>query len=97
MCLSTPFATSCPCSIRPCPLSASLNYVHLEGGTIGCLVNGAGLAMATMDLIHYKGGEPAVFLDCGGGASEAQVQKAFEIMNSDPYVKAIFVNILEVL
>ena len=57
------------------------------------MVNGAGLAMATMDLIHYKGGEPAVFLDCGGGASEAQVQKAFEIMNSDPFVKAIFVNI----
>ena len=80
----------------PCEADAEkydLNYVHLDGGSIGCMVNGAGLAMATMDLIHYKGGEPAVFLDCGGGASEAQVQKAFEIMNSDPYVKAIFVNI----
>lgn len=80
----------------PCEADAEkydLNYVHLEGGWIGCLVNGAGLAMATMDLIHYKGGEPAVFLDCGGGASEAQVQKAFEIMNMDPYVKVMFVNI----
>lgn len=80
----------------PCEADAEeydLNYVHLEGGSIGCMVNGAGLAMATIDLIHYKGGEPAVFLDCGGGASEGQVQKAFEIMNSDPYVKVIFVNI----
>eukprot|EP00977_Amphora_coffeiformis_P010266 scaffold2383_cov161-Amphora_coffeaeformis.AAC.22 len=80
----------------PCEADAEkydLNYVHLEGGSIGCMVNGAGLAMATMDLIHHKGGEPAVFLDCGGGASEAQVQKAFEILNSDKYVKAIFVNI----
>ena len=69
-----------------------LTYVGLDG-TIGCMVNGAGLAMATMDMIQLKGGTPANFLDVGGGANETQVQKAFEILNSDPRVKAILVNI----
>lgn len=62
-------------------------------GNIGCMVNGAGLAMATMDIIKLKGGEPANFLDVGGGASEQQVQKAFELLNADKQVRAIFVNI----
>jgi succinyl-CoA synthetase beta subunit len=69
-----------------------LNYIGLFGN-IGCMVNGAGLAMATMDIIQLKGGSPANFLDVGGGASEQQVQKAFEILNADPSVKAILVNI----
>ena len=69
-----------------------LNYIGLDG-TIGCMVNGAGLAMATMDIIQLKGGSPANFLDVGGGANEEQVQKAFEILNADPRVKAILVNI----
>ena len=69
-----------------------LNYIGLDG-TIGCMVNGAGLAMSTMDIIQLKGGSPANFLDVGGGANEKQVQKAFEILNSDPHVKAILVNI----
>eukprot|EP00540_Astrosyne_radiata_P010322 CAMPEP_0116836236 /NCGR_PEP_ID=MMETSP0418-20121206/7984_1 /TAXON_ID=1158023 /ORGANISM="Astrosyne radiata, Strain 13vi08-1A" /LENGTH=439 /DNA_ID=CAMNT_0004465983 /DNA_START=61 /DNA_END=1380 /DNA_ORIENTATION=+ len=69
-----------------------LNYIGLDG-TIGCMVNGAGLAMATMDIIQLKGGSPANFLDVGGGANETQVQKAFEILNADPRVKAILVNI----
>lgn len=69
-----------------------LNYIGLQG-TIGCMVNGAGLAMSTMDIIQLKGGSPANFLDVGGGANETQVQKAFEILNSDPAVKAILVNI----
>jgi succinyl-CoA synthetase beta subunit len=69
-----------------------LNYIGLDG-SIGCMVNGAGLAMSTMDIIQLKGGSPANFLDVGGGASETQVQKAFEILNSDPQVKAILVNI----
>jgi succinyl-CoA synthetase beta subunit len=69
-----------------------LNYIGLEGN-IGCMVNGAGLAMSTMDIIQLKGGSPANFLDVGGGANEKQVQKAFEILNSDPHVKAILVNI----
>jgi len=69
-----------------------LAYVGLDG-TIGCLVNGAGLAMATMDIIHYYGGEPANFLDVGGGATEEQVAKGFQIILSDPHVKTIFVNI----
>jgi succinyl-CoA synthetase beta subunit len=69
-----------------------LNYIGLDG-TIGCMVNGAGLAMATMDIIQLKGGSPANFLDVGGGANEQQVQKAFEILNADPRVKAILVNI----
>lgn len=69
-----------------------LNYIGLTGN-IGCMVNGAGLAMATMDIIKLKGGDPANFLDVGGGASESQVQKAFELLNADPNVKAILVNI----
>lgn len=69
-----------------------LNYIGLDG-TIGCMVNGAGLAMSTMDIIQLKGGSPANFLDVGGGANEEQVQKAFELLNSDPMVKAILVNI----
>ena len=69
-----------------------LNYIGLDG-SIGCLVNGAGLAMATMDIIKLRGGEPANFLDVGGGASAAQVQKAFEILNADSKVKAVLVNI----
>jgi succinyl-CoA synthetase beta subunit len=71
---------------------ADLNYIGLSGN-IGCMVNGAGLAMATMDIIKLKGGDPANFLDVGGGASESQVQKAFELLNSDKQVKTILVNI----
>jgi succinyl-CoA synthetase beta subunit len=69
-----------------------LNYIGLTGN-IGCMVNGAGLAMATMDIIKLKGGDPANFLDVGGGASESQVQKAFELLNADKQVKTILVNI----
>jgi len=72
--------------------SYDLNYIGLDGN-IGCMVNGAGLAMSTMDIIQLKGGSPANFLDVGGGATETQVQKAFEILNSDPKVEAILVNI----
>lgn len=71
---------------------AGLNYIKLDG-TIGCLVNGAGLAMATMDTIKHVGGEPANFLDVGGGATADQVTKAFEIITGDENVKGIFVNI----
>jgi succinyl-CoA synthetase beta subunit len=71
---------------------AGLSYISLEGN-IGCLVNGAGLAMATMDIIQLHGGLPANFLDVGGGASKETVQKAFRIILSDPHVKAILVNI----
>ena len=70
----------------------SLNYIGLDGN-IACLVNGAGLAMATMDIIKYAGGMPANFLDVGGGASEEQVTEAFKILVSDQKVKAILVNI----
>jgi succinyl-CoA synthetase beta subunit len=69
-----------------------LNYIKLDG-TVGCMVNGAGLAMATMDIIKLTGGSPANFLDVGGGASEEQVKNAFRILLSDPNVKAVFVNI----
>lgn len=69
-----------------------LNYIGLDGN-IGCMVNGAGLAMSTMDIIQLMGGSPANFLDVGGGANEDQVQKAFEILNSDDKVQAILVNI----
>ncbi|RMF39622.1 MAG: ADP-forming succinate--CoA ligase subunit beta [Planctomycetota bacterium] len=72
--------------------NAGLSYVKLDGN-IGCLVNGAGLAMATMDIIKYYGGEPANFLDVGGGATTEQVVEAFHIILSDPNVKAILVNI----
>jgi succinyl-CoA synthetase beta subunit len=71
---------------------AGLSYINLDGN-IGCLVNGAGLAMATMDTIKHVGGEPANFLDVGGGASAEQVAKAFTIITKDPKVKGIFVNI----
>ncbi|HEU4705354.1 MAG TPA: ADP-forming succinate--CoA ligase subunit beta [Sphingomicrobium sp.] len=70
----------------------SLNYIGLDGN-IACLVNGAGLAMATMDIIKYAGGEPANFLDVGGGASKEKVTAAFKIILSDPSVKGILVNI----
>ena len=69
-----------------------LNYIKLDG-TVGCMVNGAGLAMATMDIIKLCGGSPANFLDVGGGASEEQVKNAFRILLSDPNVKGVFVNI----
>jgi succinyl-CoA synthetase beta subunit len=69
-----------------------LNYIGLTGN-IGCMVNGAGLAMATMDIIKLKGGDPANFLDVGGGANEKQVQKAFELLNADKSVRCILVNI----
>ena len=71
---------------------AGLSYVKLDGN-IGCLVNGAGLAMSTMDIIQHYGGEPANFLDVGGGATKDQVTKAFRIILTDPNVKGIFVNI----
>ena len=71
---------------------AGLSYISLTG-TIGCLVNGAGLAMSTMDIIKYHGGKPANFLDVGGGANEEQVTEAFRILLSDPRVKAVLVNI----
>src|SRR5208337_5284038 len=70
----------------------NLNYIKLDGN-IACLVNGAGLAMATMDIIKHYGGEPANFLDVGGGASKEQVTAAFGIILSDPSVKGILVNI----
>jgi succinyl-CoA synthetase beta subunit len=69
-----------------------LNYIKLDG-TVGCMVNGAGLAMATMDIIQHSGASPANFLDVGGGASEEQVKNAFRILLSDPNVKAVFINI----
>ncbi len=69
-----------------------LNYIKLDGN-IGCMVNGAGLAMATMDIIKFYGGEPANFLDVGGGTSEERVKEAFNILLSDTNVKAVFVNI----
>ena len=69
-----------------------LNYIKLDG-TIGCMVNGAGLAMATMDIIKHYGGEPANFLDVGGGTTADKVAEAFKLILSDPKVKAILVNI----
>ncbi len=69
-----------------------LNYIKLDG-TVACMVNGAGLAMATMDIIKYAGGSPANFLDVGGGASSDQVKNAFRILMSDPSVRAVFINI----
>lgn len=69
-----------------------LNYIKLDGN-VGCMVNGAGLAMATMDIIKLAGGSPANFLDVGGGASEEQVKNAFEILMKDPNVRAVFINI----
>ena len=70
----------------------SLNYIRLDG-TIGCMVNGAGLAMATMDIIKLAGGEPANFLDVGGGANAEQIKNAFRILMADTNVKAVLINI----
>jgi succinyl-CoA synthetase beta subunit len=70
----------------------SLNYIRLDG-TIGCMVNGAGLAMATMDIIKLSGGEPANFLDVGGGANAEQIKNAFRILMMDKNVKAVLINI----
>jgi succinyl-CoA synthetase beta subunit len=69
-----------------------LNYIKLDG-SVGCMVNGAGLAMATMDIIKLAGGAPANFLDVGGGASPEQIESAFRILSSDPSVKAVFINV----
>ena len=69
-----------------------LNFIKLDGD-IGCLVNGAGLAMATMDIIKLNGGSPANFLDVGGGATPEAIKSAFTLITSDPKVTAIFVNI----
>jgi len=69
-----------------------LNYIKLDGN-VGCMVNGAGLAMATMDIVKLAGGEPANFLDVGGGASPEQIENAFRILSSDPAVKAVFINV----
>ena len=80
---------------EPAEVEASrlgLSYVKLDG-TIGCMVNGAGLAMATMDIIKLHGAEPANFLDVGGGATKERVTEAFKIILSDPHVKGILVNI----
>ena len=72
--------------------AAGLNFIKLDGD-IGCLVNGAGLAMATMDIIKLNGGQPANFLDVGGGATPEAIKQAFDLITSDPKVTAIFVNI----
>lgn len=80
---------------EPLEIEASkfdLSYIKLDGD-IGCMVNGAGLAMATMDIIKHTGGEPANFLDVGGGASQERVQNAFRILLADPNVKAVLINI----
>ncbi len=80
---------------EPLEIEASkynLNYIKLNG-TVGCMVNGAGLAMATMDIIKFAGGEPANFLDVGGGANADQVTHAFEILLADKSVKAVLINI----
>ncbi len=71
---------------------SNLNYVKLDGN-VGCMVNGAGLAMATMDMIKLSGGEPANFLDVGGGANATTVEAGFRIILKDPNVKAILINI----
>ncbi len=80
---------------EPLEIEASnydLNYIKLDGD-IGCMVNGAGLAMATMDIIKLAGGEPANFLDVGGGASQERVEQAFKILLADDNVKAVLINI----
>jgi len=84
-----------PSQLPQCEVQAKeqdLSYIALEGN-IGCMVNGAGLAMATMDIIKYYGGMPANFLDVGGGASEEKIAEGFRIILSDPHVKAILINI----
>ncbi len=70
-----------------------LNYIKLDGGNVGCMVNGAGLAMATMDIIKLAGGAPANFLDVGGGANAEQIRNAFRILMADSDVKAVLINI----
>ena len=70
----------------------NLNYIRLDG-SVGCMVNGAGLAMATMDIIQLAGGQPANFLDVGGGANEEQIRRGFEIILGDPNVRAVLINI----
>jgi len=72
--------------------AVDLNYIYI-GGNIGCLVNGAGLAMATMDIIKLYGGNPANFLDVGGNAGTQQMVEAIKIVNNDPHVHAILINI----
>ena len=69
-----------------------LNYIKLDGN-VGCMVNGAGLAMATMDILRVVGAEPANFLDVGGGATVEMVESGFKILMSDPGVKVVFINI----
>src|SRR5262249_2424885 len=69
-----------------------LNYIKLDGN-VGCMVNGAGLAMATMDIVKFAGGAPANFLDVGGGANATQIRNAFRILLSDPAVQAVLINI----
>ena len=71
----------------------SLNYIKLDGGNVGCMVNGAGLAMATMDIIKLAGGSPANFLDVGGGANAEQIRNAFRILLADPEVRGVLINI----
>jgi succinyl-CoA synthetase beta subunit len=71
----------------------SLNYIKLDGGNVGCMVNGAGLAMATMDIIKLAGGSPANFLDVGGGANAEQIRNAFRILLADKEVRAVLINI----
>jgi succinyl-CoA synthetase beta subunit len=81
---------------EPLEIEASksgLNYIKLDGN-VACMVNGAGLAMATMDIIKLAGGNPANFLDVGGGASAEQVENAFRILLSDPNVRAVLINII---
>ena len=92
-----PTSRSCATSSEEDPLEVeaskfSLNYIKLDG-TIGCMVNGAGLAMATMDIIKLAGGEPANFLDVGGGANAEQIKNAFRILMADKAVKAVLINI----
>jgi len=72
--------------------SFDLNYIYI-GGNIGCLVNGAGLAMSTMDIIKHYGGNPANFLDVGGSAEDEQMVEAIKLLNNDPEVDSIFINI----
>ena len=92
---SGPRAVSFPPDKHPLEVEAGkagLNYVKLDGN-VGCMVNGAGLAMATMDIIKISGGEPANFLDVGGGANAETVEAGFRIILKDPNVKAILINI----
>ena len=78
--------------MKPKAAAWELNYVALDGN-IGCMVNGAGLAMGTMDIVNLNGGSPANFLDVGGGATKERVAEAFKIILSDDNVKAVLVNI----